>query len=450
MPTPTTYVIDTNVLLYDPNVFDAYPNAEIVIPIEVIEAIDKFKGVLSETGSNARNVSNRLDEFRRQGNLSDGITLSNQGRLRIELPSHAKEESYRGLDLNKASNRILVVALHLQESGMDVVLVTLDTNLRVKANAFGIQVMHYDQTRYPSSVYPEIERREISGAQLDKYRKQDEFRLDGDFLPNDGIVLLNQTDPKDYAVATYQAATKQFKMIHQEWGAWDMVPRNPEQHLALGLLLDPKIAIVSLIGKAGTGKTLFALAAGLNLMMMENKFSRMLVSRPVFPMGRDLGYLPGDLQEKMSPWMQPIFDNLELLLGTTGSSGNSSSWTTEAYSGARELRNAGYHELIEQGLLVIEALTYIRGRSIPNQYMIVDEAQNLTPHEIKTIITRAGDGSKIVLTGDPDQIDNPYVDKVSNGLSYLVEKFRQYEIAGHVTLRRGERSGLAELAANVL
>jgi PhoH-like ATPase len=193
--------------------------------------------------------------------------------------------------------------------------------------------------------------------------------------------------------------------------------------------------VVTLVGIAGTGKTLLAIAAGLLKVSDEAVYSRLLVSRPVFPMGRDLGFLPGDVEEKLAPWMQPIFDNVELLLGSVEERGK---------------RKRGYKELIDMGILEIEPLTYIRGRSIPKQYMIVDEAQNLTPHEIKTIITRAGEGTKIVLTGDPYQIDNPYVDASSNGLSYAVEKFKDQTIAGHMTLTKGERSPLAEMAANLL
>ncbi len=218
-------------------------------------------------------------------------------------------------------------------------------------------------------------------------------------------------------------------------GIWGIQPRNREQQFAFDLLLNDEIQLVTLVGKAGTGKTLLAIAAGLHKAGDEGVFSRLLVSRPVFPLGRDLGFLPGDVEEKLAPWMQPIFDNVELLLGAVEERGK---------------RKRGYKELVDMGMLEIEPLTYIRGRSIPKQYMIVDEAQNLTPHEIKTIITRAGEGTKIVLTGDPYQIDNPYVDSSSNGLTYVVEKFKKEEISGHVTLTKGERSPLAELAANLL
>ncbi len=204
------------------------------------------------------------------------------------------------------------------------------------------------------------------------------------------------------------------------------------------LLLRDSIQLVTLVGKAGTGKTLLAIAAGLHKVADERIYSRLLISRPVVPMGRDIGYLPGDVNEKLTPWMQPLYDNFDMIFGTQESTGKPSHW------------RRGHEELIEQGLLQIEALTYIRGRTIPKQFLVVDEAQNLTPHEVKTILTRAGEGTKIVLTGDPDQIDNPYVDAASNGLTYVVEKFKGEALAGHITLVKGERSDLAERATALL
>ena len=219
-------------------------------------------------------------------------------------------------------------------------------------------------------------------------------------------------------------------------GVWGIKPRNKEQHCVLDLLLNDDIKLVTLVGKAGTGKTLLAIAAGLQKVAEEKVFHKLLVSRPIFPLGRDIGYLPGTVEEKLNPWMQPIYDNVELLLGLSKQGGGS--------------KTRSYQELFELGVMEIEPLTYIRGRSIPNQYLIVDEAQNLTPHEVKTIVTRAGDNTKVVLTGDPYQIDNPYVDSVNNGLTTVVERFKGEPVAGHVTLSKGERSALAELAANVL
>jgi PhoH-like ATPase len=261
--------------------------------------------------------------------------------------------------------------------------------------------------------------------------------MEEEFLANQCLTLKDAANPSHTALARFNRALRQAETLLRapKEGLWGIHPRNREQQFAFDLLLNEDIQLVTLVGKAGTGKTLLAIAAGLNKSADEGRYNRLLVSRPVFPLGRDLGFLPGDLEEKLSPWMQPIFDNIELLLGAVE-------------EGSK--RKRGYKELVDLGLVEIEALTYIRGRSIPKQYMIVDEAQNLTPHEIKTIITRAGEGTKIILTGDPYQIDNPYIDSASNGLTYVVEKFKGEEIAGHVTLTKGERSCLAELAANLL
>ena len=286
-----------------------------------------------------------------------------------------------------------------------------------------------------SEAYSGFRTLSVKPAQLQELESTGALRLapNPPLQPNEGVLLhSDQSDAE--ALTLYEATSGQLRKLEGSPTLWGMDARNPEQCFALHLLTDPSISIVTLSGKAGTGKTLLALASGLHSMLMEQRYSRMLVSRPIFPMGRDLGYLPGEVQDKLAPWMQPIFDNLELLIYQRG--------------GDRRERQ-GYQELIEQGLLVVEPLTYIRGRSIPNQYMIVDEAQNLTPHEMKTIVTRVGEGTKIVLTGDPHQIDNPYVNSNSNGLSTLVERFKSHPIAGHVTLCQGERSELAELAANL-
>jgi PhoH-like ATPase len=255
--------------------------------------------------------------------------------------------------------------------------------------------------------------------------------------PNAFVVLRDRTNPQHSAVGKYSAAKQNFVQLIKtpKEGVWGIRPRNKEQSFALDLLLNDEVRLVTMIGKAGTGKTLLAIAAGLQKTMEDGVYQKLLVSRPIFPLGRDIGYLPGSVEEKLNPWMQPIFDNVEYLMNLSRS---------EKKSGR------GYHELVDLGIMEIEPLTYIRGRSIPNQFIIVDEAQNLTPHEVKTIITRVGDGTKIVLTGDPYQIDNPYVDQTNNGLIHVVNRFKNERLAGHITMSKGERSPLAELAANLL
>jgi len=277
----------------------------------------------------------------------------------------------------------------------------------------------------------------LSREQVDEFYENGSMKLEGDFFANQGITLIDETNASHTAIGRYNALSGEVVALIKtpKEGVWGIHPRNREQQFAFDLLLNDDVQLVSLVGKAGTGKTLLAIAAGLLKTADEGAYNRLLVSRPVFPMGRDLGFLPGDVEEKLSPWMQPIFDNVELLLSSYDEGGK---------------RKRGHRELIDLGLMEIEPLTYIRGRSIPKQYMIVDEAQNLTPHEIKTIITRAGEGTKIILTGDPFQIDNPYVDSASNGLSYSVERLKGQDLTGHTTLSKGERSSLAELAANLL
>jgi PhoH-like ATPase len=341
--------------------------------------------------------------------------------------------------MRRSGNRVLACALQLleQEDDRPLVLVSQDTNIRIKANAMGIEATSYEaEPRSTSELYEGWGRLEVSAGELERYRQSEQVRFEGSFYPNQGMIVQDRDRAEDYLVFRYLDEQRGFAPIMDFGeGIWGIGPRNPQQALALEIMLDPAVSIVTLMGKAGTGKTLLALAVGLQMMMDENTYTKMLVSRPIFPMGKDIGYLPGTAQEKLEPWMQPIFDNLEFLIGSPVSKHHSAK---------------GYEALIDQGLINIEPLTYIRGRSIPNQFMIVDESQNLTPHEIKTIITRVGEGTKIVLTGDPYQIDNPYVDAISNGLSHVVERFKRLPLSGHVTLVRGERSSLAEMAANIL
>ncbi|RME38845.1 MAG: PhoH family protein, partial [Deltaproteobacteria bacterium] len=343
------------------------------------------------------------------------------------------------LRTERGDNRILAVALKLRDERREpVVFVTKDTNLRIKADALGLRAEDYESDKVSlEELYSGAAEVMVSGDEVDRFYSDGYLDLEGDYHPNQCLTLVDAANPSHTAIGRYQAALKRVLPLVPvpKEGLWGIHPRNREQQFAFDMLLNEDVQLVTLVGMAGTGKTLLALAAGLHMTADENRYSRLLVSRPIFPLGRDLGFLPGDVEEKLAPWMQPIFDNVELLLGSVDEGGK---------------RKRGYRELVDLGLLEIEALTYIRGRSIPHQYLIVDEAQNLTPHEIKTIITRAGEGTKIVLTGDPYQIDNPYVDSSSNGLTYVVEKFKEQDIAGHITLKKGERSCLAELAANLL
>lgn len=434
------YVLDTNVLLYDPQALSKFEDNSIIIPITVIEEIDRFKKDMNETGRNARQVSRLMDALRKEGSLSEGIKLESGGLLRIEiyeeqvmkrLPPELREE--------RGDNRILAVAVDLMESESDpVILVTKDTNLRIKADALGLSAEDYESDKVAiDDLYSGVTDLSVAADVVDRFYNEGGIEPQGELLPNEYVTLTESGNPSHSAIGRYDVSANKIVPLNAagKEGVWSLFPRNREQSFALDALLDDNVKIVTLVGKAGTGKTLLAIAAGLHKTAEENVYNRLLVSRPVFPMGRDLGFLPGDIEEKLTPWMQPIFDNVELLL-----SGQEN----------EKRHSKGYKELMAMGILDIEPLTYIRGRSIPNQYLIVDEAQNLTPHEIKTIVTRAGEGTKIVLTGDPYQIDNPYVDAESNGLTYVVERFKAHPIAAHITMTKGERSELAELAANLL
>lgn len=436
------FVLDTNVLLFDPQALFKFGSNDIVIPIVVIEEIDRFKREMSENGRHARLFSRLIDGMRSDGELSKGVKLPNGSVLTVELGSN--QPLPVELQMDKADNRILALAISLKKEHpkRPVVFVTKDVNLRIKADALGIIAEDYE----PSSVEPEELYAGVTTLSVDAHRI-DEFyqnkRLNhkdiGTTLkPNQYVILKDSINPNHTAMGRFSKDLDcVVPILKPSEGLWGIFPKNAEQAFAMDALLNDDVKLVSLVGKAGTGKTLLAIAAGLAKTVDEGVYHRLLVSRPVFPLGKDIGFLPGDIEEKLNPWMQPIYDNIDFLFGATSAKG-------------RRGAGKGCQELMNQGLLQIEPLTYIRGRSIPQQYLIVDEAQNLTPHEIKTIVTRAGDDTKIVLTGDSFQIDNPYVDSANNGLVYLVDRFKEEAIAAHITLSKGERSKLSELASNLL
>ncbi len=435
------YILDTNVILHDPQAIFKFSDNTVILPLTVIEEIDRFKKDQSETGRNARQISRLIDGFRSQAKLVEGVPLKNGGVLKVAI---YKQEFLQKLPPelrnDQGDNRILAVAQDLQNSLPQgtVFFITKDINLRIKADTIGLHADDFQSDKVPiEDLYTGTGELLVPKAQIDQFYEQGLLPIEGEYFTNQGLTLVDETNASHTALGRYDGDSKTIVPLIKvsKEGVWGIHPRNREQQFAFDLLLNDNVQLVSLVGKAGTGKTLLAIAAGLVKTADENAYNRLLVSRPVYPMGRDLGFLPGDIEDKLAPWMQPIFDNVELLLTSFDEGGN---------------RKRGYRELIDLGLMEIEPLTYIRGRSIPKQYMIVDEAQNLTPHEIKTIITRAGEGTKIVLTGDPHQIDNPYVDSASNGLSFSVERLKGQKITGHTTLSKGERSLLAELAANLL
>ncbi len=450
------FVLDTNVLLHDPLGMFQFADNIVVIPIVVLEEVDQFKKELSDRGRSAREVCRRLDELREQGHLADGVPLKHGGLLKVAISTADLPTTLSNVRPgHSADNMILATALRVRDSnpGVPTILVTKDVNLRIRADALGLSAVDYDVERITiEELYSGSAEVTIGSEIINTFYQDGRLALEvlkaaasdwpRELFMNQYLLLRSRDNPSQTAlgrVDTAQGALLPTRKLRE--GVWGIRPRNKEQHCLLDLLLNDDIKLVTLVGKAGTGKTLLAIAAGLQKVTEERIYHKLLVSRPIFPLGRDIGFLPGTVEEKLNPWMQPIYDNVEFLLNLSQPGG----------TGNRDRRQGQSHQdLVNMGLMAIEPLTYIRGRSIPNQFMIVDEAQNLTPHEVKTIITRVGDNTKIVLTGDPYQIDNPYVDASNNGLTTVVERFKGRALAGTITLVKGERSPLAELASNIL
>ena len=437
-------MLDTNVLLQDPHSIFSFEENEVVIPAVVLEEVDSKKRNLDEVGRNARQVSKLIDNLRQSGKLHEQIKLHNGGTIRIEL-NHKSFHQLQEIFLEKTNdNRILAVAKNLsleeqtKENGKQVILVSKDTLVRVKADALGLIAEDFlnDRVVEIDHIYSGFLEVYIQKEALDQFYATGELTVSEIFnhplYPNQFLIMKDALGSKSSAVGMVDWEGKKVKkLVFDQERIWGIKARNVQQTMAIELLLREDINLVTMIGKAGTGKTLLALATALMQTEDLGKYHKLLVARPIVPLGKDIGYLPGEKGEKLRPWMQPIYDNLEYLFNT---------------------KKPGELDAILSGInsIEVEALTYIRGRSIPEQFMIIDEAQNLTKHEIKTILTRVGERSKIILMGDPEQIDHPYLDEYNNGLTYVVEKFKGQQISGHVKLVKGERSMLAQLAANLL
>ncbi|HEY0827935.1 MAG TPA: PhoH family protein [Bacilli bacterium] len=439
------YVLDTNVLLHDPNSIFAFEDNEVIIPAVVLEEIDSKKRNVDEIGRNARFISRLLDGLRVKGRLHDGITLDNGGSIKVELNHRVFVKMQEMFGEITNDNRILAVALNYDQeektkpSPRPVIIVSKDTLVRIKADVLGIIAQDYLSDRIASFtdlyqgsvtllVHPSIIDEFYSNRFLNIKNLNSHYALN----PHEFVILKDEMGTSKSALLKVNAEGSKLEPLYlSNEPIWGIGARNAQQRMALELLLNDDIPLVTLTGRAGTGKTLLALAAGLMKVEDEHKYKKLLIARPVVPMGKDIGYLPGEKDEKLRPWMQPIYDTLEHLFDT---------------------KKSGDIDKILVGLgsIQVEALTYIRGRSIPGQFIIIDEAQNLSKHEVKTIVTRVGENSKIVLLGDPEQIDHPYLDATSNGLTYIVERFKNESISGHITLERGERSHLAQLAADLL
>ena len=434
------FILDTNVLLHNSSAIFAFGKNQVIIPITVIEELDKFKSYSDEKGRHARTVSRYLDNLRKRGKLSEGVSLDNGGRLKVVMDTTVEVPA--GFNETKLDNRILMTALAEQQADPDayVCFVSKDINARIKADAIGIRSEDFETNKVSiEELYPGWRAIQLTPQQEKVFEERGELAIDADppFRANEFVVIRESEDVEKGFYGRYDALKKKLVALdHMDTSPWGITALNPQQMFALEILLDNRISLVTLVGMAGTGKTLLAIAAGLQKTIDDRTYRRMLVSRPIMPLGRDIGYLPGTKDEKLTQWMQPIFDNLEYIFSN--------------YLDGEVKAEEQLQFLLDSKKIELEALTYIRGRSIPNQYLIIVESQNLTPHEVKTIISRAGEGTKVVLTGDPYQIDNPYLDSSSNGLAYLVERFKGQPIFGHVSLIRSERSELSSLAASLL
>ncbi len=443
-----TFVLDTNVLLHTGESLMAFKDNDVVIPMAVIEELDRFKKNHDELGRNARYVIRKLDEFRARGPLMTGVPIfpddPNSGKIQIicARSTFSQEQLDRitdsAINIDSPDNRILRVAMSLQKDRENVYFISKDINLRLKADALGLNVMDFERERIEyEHLYSGWQNIETAPGVVDDFYKNKEMKnTDFKLVTNEFAMLQEKDNPKRTAIGRmYRDGTLRLLNGRSDAAIWNIQPRNKEQRMAFDLLLDQDVKLISLVGQAGTGKTLLALAAALEQVMHLNLYDKILVSRPIMPLGNDIGYLPGAKDDKLQQWMKPIFDNLDFLF-QTGNRPNSS--------------NKKVADLVNSQRLELEAITYIRGRSLANQFIIVDEAQNLTPHEIKTIISRAGEGTKMVLTGDPEQIDNPYLDASSNGLTYSAERLKGLPVHGHITLAKSERSELAGIAAKYL
>ncbi len=428
-----SFVIDTNVFIHKSAAILSFRDNEVIVPLWVLEELDKLKTFSDEKGRNARQAIRLIESIGKRGNLSRGVRMENGSILRVVL-THEKDVP-ADLRQDSADNKILLTALTLKKEGRQVFFVSKDINARVKATALGITAVDYEKQKVNfSSLYSGYRIENASPETLAQLRREGRIPWTHEMRDNE-FLILTEKGAGGTVIARYNGPVGTAALVdgQSEGPVAGVVPLNDNQRIALSLLLDESIRLVTLVGKAGTGKTLLAIAGGLKKVLEDKAYARVLVARPVIPMGKDIGYLPGAKLEKLSPWMQPLFDNLDYIMSVyRNPTVKSADW------------------LLTNKLIEIEALTYIRGRSLPNQFIIIDEAQNLSPHEIKTIVSRAGEGTKMVLTGDPYQIDSPYLDSNSNGLTYLVEAFKGKRLFGHVTLEKSERSELAELAAELL
>lgn len=464
MPNNKIFLVDTNVLIHDPQSIFTFENTNVYIPSTALEELDQFKRESSDRGRSARNIARELDVLRSKGSLKDGVKIENGSIIKIAFPSEAQ----RPLFLKKETddNEILFIAYELKNQGNEVIIITKDINARIKADVLGIRAEDYLKGRYEEyDIYKGWQKVGVPAVQLTRSIPEDLIKLasDGAFQLNEYVLAHSNNNEFNYKIFRYMG-NKQFKFVVEPQLRWPIHARNPQQLMTLDLLFDPNIQMVSLVGPAGTGKTFLALLAGLHEVLIQDMYSKVLISRPVIPLGPDIGFLPGDIQEKLRSWMQPMYDNMGIIVHSAQTERHTQEDEDDEdrYASKKSKKHKHNHkrdrrvelrsldEMIHTGKVAIEAITYMRGRSIPYQYILIDEAQNLSPHEVKTIVTRVGEGSKIVLAGDPYQIDSPYLDFSSNGLVVASNAFRGQSIFGTVFLETSERSELSRLAAELL
>ena len=454
-----TYILDTNVLLSDPHCFNNFKDNDLIIPMLVLEELDRHKSRSDEVGRNCREVTRTLDELSKTGSLKDGVQLPSGGTLRV-MTSSEKKSKKSDLDSTIVDNMIINFALEYSKKHPDkVFLVSKDINVRIKCSSLAIQAQDYLSMRASDSfdaLYTGVKVLTAPNDVINRFYGGDEVNIKeitSDVTYPNQLFVLKSSDSTMTSALCRSSQNGQLLQLQKFDNVFGIKPRNKEQNFSFDLLMNPAVKLLTLTGRAGCGKTLLALAAGLaqlDSIGSHPTYQKLIVSRPIHPVGKDIGFLPGTLAEKMEPWVAPVRDNLEYLLNAT-SNKKLTRTRSKKPEDSQNLFNDPYLELMQQkGLIEIEAITYIRGRSIPNAFIIIDEAQNLTTHELKTIITRAGEGTKIVLTGDLEQIDNVHVDSFTNGLTHAIEKFKDYDISGHVTLLKGERSELATLASKIL
>jgi len=464
------YVLDTNILIHDPKALFNFEGAHIGIPATVLEELDTFKREGTDRGRSAREVIRQLDDLRSRGSLADGVRLENGSTIKI-LFVESLSKVTSPFKMNVEDNEILLTAVCLKDKGYHVIFVSKDLNARVKADVLGLEAQDYIKEHITEEAfYKGWITIQVPSIQLKKEVPEELIAMldDRQFTLNEFVLAASKGNPYNYRIFRYLGG-KRFKAVLDPQLKWPLRARNPQQLMALDLLMDDSIKLISLLGPAGTGKTFLALLAGLHKVLVEDEYQKILISRPVIPLGRDIGYLPGDMQEKLYNWMLPIYDNMEFIMHAakvnTHLDSVERSYREEQHEhqhdhhkkkfkkNDRERTSGGLEnldDLVKHKRVSLEAITYMRGRSIPYQYILIDEVQNLTPHEVKTLVSRVGEGSKIILAGDPYQIDSPYLDFASNGLVITAERFKGQPLFGGVFLESSERSTLSKLAGELL